>query len=375
MVYSNTKRNIKFRYCIIINLAVFIFLMVTLEAVARLIFPKEDKLEEILNVLEQDPVLFWRQRPNLEVMFQGVKVETNQLGFRDTRNSYDKNKNVFRIVCLGASPTFGWAVKYEETYPYQLEKILNGKLGKEKVYGVINAGIIGYTSYQGLILLKKEILKFHPDIITVSYVANDVDRHRFYRSNGKSDKELNPKNSILIHLENLLDRFKFFRVWKKIVLQAKGARSKFSGIKGNIYSGDVRISAQDYKNNLNAIINIARENEIKVALIKMPVNSPLSKELPKIQQYQADDCISRGLDYFKSNKIDMAIEEFKKATIYNPRSSKALFYLGVSYEAKKEFAATRGGRSYQNSYQNDREGHEKSRWRTLSSRSRCDGCR
>ena len=109
MVYSNTKRNIKFRYCIIINLAVFIFLMVTLEAVARLIFPKEDKLEEILNVLEQDPVLFWRQRPNLEVMFQGVKVETNQLGFRDTRNSYDKNKNVFRIVCLGASPTFGWA--------------------------------------------------------------------------------------------------------------------------------------------------------------------------------------------------------------------------------------------------------------------------
>lgn len=337
MVYDRSKKFIKATYFIIVNLIIFFFLFAIFEASARLIFPKEDRLGQILYILEQDPVLFWRQKANIKVRFQGVEVKTNFLGLRDKRRNFKKAKNTFRIVCLGASPTFGWAVKYEDTYPYQLERMLKDKLVEEKVYEIINAGIVGYTSYQGLILLKKEILKFHPDIITVSYVVNDVDRHRFYRSNGKSDKELSPKNSFFIHLENLLDRCKFFRAWERIVLQAKGARSKFSGIKGNMYLGDVRVFAQDYKNNLNAIINIARQSGIKVALIKMPVNSPLSKRLLKAKQHRADEYISRGLDYFRSNKIDMAIKEFKKAAIYNPRSSKALFYLGVSYETKKEF--------------------------------------
>ncbi|MCK4917225.1 MAG: hypothetical protein KAS51_03305 [Candidatus Omnitrophica bacterium] len=33
---------------------------------------------------------------------------------------------------------------------------------------VINAGIIGYTSYQGNLFFKNEILKLSPDVIIVS---------------------------------------------------------------------------------------------------------------------------------------------------------------------------------------------------------------
>lgn len=262
----------------------FCFLLTISEVGARLIFPKEDKLGQILCILEQDQVLFWRQKANLKVRFQGVEVKTNFLGLRDLRANFKKTKNTFRIVCLGASPTFGWAVKYEDTYPYQLERMLRSKGGEEKVYEVINAGVIGYTSYQGLLFLKKEILRLSPDIISVPYVINDIDRDRFYRSNGKSDKELKPKDSRLLHLENLLEKSKLFRIWRKIALQTVAVGVKFLGTERN-HLGAVRISPQEYENNLNEIIAIARQNGVKVVFIKMPVSFFPHEELPEKKKH------------------------------------------------------------------------------------------
>lgn len=291
MVYDRSKKFIKATYFIIVYLIIFFFLFAIFEATARLFFPKEDRLGQILNILEQDPVLFWRQKPNIKVRFQGVGVKTNFLGLRDEISGYKKAKDTFRIICLGASPTFGWTVKYEDTYPYQLERLLKDKWGEEKVYEVINAGIVGYTSYQGLILLQKEILKFHPDIISVSYVVNDIDRNRFYRSNGKSDQELEPMNSFLIKLENFLEKSKFFRIWKKLVFRMQEAVVKSSEIKESSNLRTARVSPQQYKNNLNAIIDIARQNGIKTVLIKMPVNLPLQHtNMSRERKIQALQC-------------------------------------------------------------------------------------
>jgi len=99
----------------------------------------------------KDRVLFWRLDPSFE--------EYNSIGFRDREIS--KEKNVFRIICMGDSITFGWPNKTENTYPKVLEKLLNSQFSEMK-FEVFNAGVPGYTSHQGLVWLQKEIIKYNP---------------------------------------------------------------------------------------------------------------------------------------------------------------------------------------------------------------------
>ena len=145
----------KFISIIILFVSLFFFL----EIASCLILPdsKLDKLEGILKVLEENSLLFWRQRPNLNVKFQGVNVVTNSLGFRNKEINLKKDKHIYRIICLGASPTFGWGVNFDKTYPFLLEERLRNTILPRKIE-VINAGQIGYTTYQGTILLEKYLM-------------------------------------------------------------------------------------------------------------------------------------------------------------------------------------------------------------------------
>ncbi|MCK4917206.1 MAG: hypothetical protein KAS51_03210 [Candidatus Omnitrophica bacterium] len=311
-----------------------------IELSVRIIFPGEDELDKILNVLQQDSLLFWRLKPNLNVKFQSVRVETNSLGLRvqDRMNNIVNSKQDFRIICLGASPTFGWGVEIDDAYPSRLERILAEKFDPDRRIEVINAGIIGYTSYQGVTFFKNEILKLSPDLVTISYVVNDVDKYRFYRNDGRSDKEQKPKNKILVYFENIFEKSKLFRILKKNINRKKNITTKFSGEIKNVYSENRRVSFEDYKKNLDVIIDIAKRNNIKVVLLKIKVISPFSgRQIVDSFKYKADKYIYRGLDYAKQAKYNKAIEEVENALKYNPYSSKASYYLGVYSAKKKEF--------------------------------------
>lgn len=85
-----------------------------------------------------------------------------------------------RIVCLGDSITKGYrpGVKEEEAFPARLEAALR----KEKIDAeVLNVGIGGETSTQGLKRLRTAVIDQHPDVVTVMYGANDS-----YIDNGKT---------------------------------------------------------------------------------------------------------------------------------------------------------------------------------------------
>jgi len=327
----------------IISLLFACFLLGSLEVLSWWIFPSEDRMGEILSILKQDSVLFWRQRPNLNVIFQKVTVKTNSLGLRNKKVAPRKAANVYRIVCLGASPTFGWGVNSHDTYPYKLRRLLAEKHGQQRQIEVINAGEIGYTSYQGLLFLKKEILNLSPDLITISYVLNDVDKYRFYRSDGRSDKELSPKNKILVTLENLLDKSNFFRRLKRIIVYNKGMAVKYFGeINDGIYSEARRVSPEDYKMNLEAIIETAVQNNVKIVLVKMPVNLSFPDEIAESLKAKADGHIISALSYARVNEYDEAIRELKEAVEFNPYSSKAFYYLGIYSERKKKIKQAKG---------------------------------
>jgi len=94
-----------------------LFLLLILEFASRIIFPYQGRMQEILQVLKQDSGLFWSQKSNLDIIFQDVRVKTNSLGLRAKEFNKEKLKSTIRIICLGASPTFGWGVNQEQAYP------------------------------------------------------------------------------------------------------------------------------------------------------------------------------------------------------------------------------------------------------------------
>ncbi|MFH2137372.1 MAG: GDSL-type esterase/lipase family protein [Candidatus Omnitrophota bacterium] len=85
-------------------------------------------------------------------------------------NQLEKNKSY--IVCLGASFTFGLGTDGENSYPRQLEKILNERVGQDR-FRVLNLGVPGYNSTQVAIRLSDLFKEFCPDIVVVLTGEND----------------------------------------------------------------------------------------------------------------------------------------------------------------------------------------------------------
>ena len=319
-----------FNKVICLFIACFFFMMI--EGITRLVVP-QTRLDKIIFILIQDPILFWRQKPNLKIKFQGVRVQTDRYGLRNNKCDKSTSAHTLRIICMGASPTFGWGVPYEDIYSCQLEKRLRNNFGNQ--VKVINAGVIGYSSYQGLFFLKRELIKLHPDLITVSYVLNDLDRYRFYRSNRKPDKELQPRSRILIAVKNIFDRSSLVELFERSMVRWITTISIFFSSTDIIdYPNNVRVSPEDYEHNLQAIIDFAQQKEVKVVLIKMPVNLPIPEKISEFAKLKADNFLSEGLSFLKLRKYNQAINQFKEAITHNPYLSEAYYYLGICFEKK-----------------------------------------
>lgn len=306
-------------------IAIWISLFVFLEIISYAIIAnrKIGTLESVLGIIKEDPELFWRQRPHLRKEFQGVKVVTNSLGFRNREISVKKDKHSYRIICLGASPTFGWGVESAQTYPFLLEKELKEKTSSKKIE-VINVGQIGYTTHQGIILLEKYLLRYSPDIVTVSYVLNDIDRYRFYRNEGLSDRELTRGNLLRIFLENTLNRSKSYLLLKRIILSLayKNNRLATAIFKKQFGLSKVRVSEAEYRENLEKIIRICKVNNIKLVFIKMPINLSLpnlsedKKDILKQGGNLGRFYYERACQYENAKDFEKAAPFFKKAKDY-----------------------------------------------------------
>jgi len=100
-----------------------------------------------------------------------VNVQINSLGLRNSE--IGSKADTFRILVLGDSFTFGYGVENEETYPSQLQKILNERIDRK--VEVINAGYAsGYAPDAYYAYLKKEGFALQPDLVLIGFfVGND----------------------------------------------------------------------------------------------------------------------------------------------------------------------------------------------------------
>jgi len=115
--------------------------------------------------------------PSNEFPGKYVTITTNNLGLRGDHDiTYDKPKNIKRILIIGDSYTFGAFVETRKAYPQMLEHIME-KLDSN--YEVINAGFGGFNADDIYVWLRNEGVKFNPDIIIYGFfIGNDLGINR-----------------------------------------------------------------------------------------------------------------------------------------------------------------------------------------------------
>jgi hypothetical protein len=129
-------------------------------------------LPEQWDVYVGDPVLSWRNRPNLDREMDGVRYRINELGLRGGPVPRHKPPGVYRVLSLGESTTYGFGVPEEHSYGSVLERCLNHRRDDFE-YQVLNAGVISYTMVQSLLYLEHEGLSFEPDAILLYHGVNE----------------------------------------------------------------------------------------------------------------------------------------------------------------------------------------------------------
>ena len=112
--------------------------------------------------------------------YEEVDNRHNSLGYRGEEFEQPKPDDVYRIVAIGGSTTYGTGVTddYRQSYPYQLQDYLREN-GFPQVE-VINAGVPGYTSYESFINLQMRVLSLDPDLIIIYHGINDAHARLVY---------------------------------------------------------------------------------------------------------------------------------------------------------------------------------------------------
>lgn len=202
-----------------------------------------------------DPVLLWRpidRWPYTSQRLKGPVVEIPKPG------------GTFRIMTYGDSNTDG---PNEGGWPEVLQRVLAERAATGRTFEVLNAGVAGYSSYQGLMRFRQQVETFQPDLVTVSFGYNDI-----APAIGPPDRELEVPPGWLVGLQRQLLRYRFYLVAEKI---ARGWAPETPP------SVSERVPLQDYLANLQAFDETGREHGVRVVLLTRPHDRPKA-ELAKV---------------------------------------------------------------------------------------------
>ena len=199
---------------------------------------------------EPDPLLLWRpvaRPPYGAERFRGPDVEV------------PKPDGVTRVMCYGDSNTDG----PPDGQPWPND--LNGILQSDRPHvEVVNAGVTGYSSYQGLQRFREEVAVYDPDVVLVSFGWNDVTQaigapDRTFAASGPF-RSLSPT---WVRIRRLLLKYKAVLVAERYL-----APAPVDPERADAYAP--RVSLADYAANLRAFIATARAHGATPVLLTRP---------------------------------------------------------------------------------------------------------
>lgn len=218
----------------------------------------------------KDDKIGYRLRPGI---FRNAKI--NSKGFRDREFTFIKHPNIFRIVCLGDSTTFGYYNAEDRTYPFLLEKLLNKYSLKKNKFEVINLGIPAYTSFNNLKLFEYETVGLKPDLVILAEGWNDYMRAVYMREKWSPGLDmLNPadytplplKIKCFLREKSLLfltidEHFKWLRYTKPELVYPQFMQKSRKALKNEL-------AFKYLEENVKKIILKAKEKDIKLIVLE-----------------------------------------------------------------------------------------------------------
>jgi len=119
-------------------------------------------------------------RENIHILVSNAPTSTNNFGLRGVQDrSLTKSESVLRIAVFGDSFTFGFGVHDDETFPYQIERLLNDRLSKKCKVEVLNFGIPGFNTLEEFMYFSKFGMTFFPDVVLFQWFANDFETNGY----------------------------------------------------------------------------------------------------------------------------------------------------------------------------------------------------
>ena len=226
--------------------------------------------------------------PNTPAYLEGNPVWTvsvNSRGFRGPEFETAKAPGAFRIVCIGDSWTFGANVDQSGAYPHRLEGLLRSEYPAGDVE-VLNLGVMGYSSYQGLELLQTEGLPLEPDLVIIGFGMNDA------LVGGWRDKDsVEPEATVLSAARIAAGRLEIVKLLRYVSAEMRHEPwsigdymqtvASSMGTPDHAWSGGAaaettdyeaaepytRVSPRDYEENIRAMVRLAKNRGATVILL------------------------------------------------------------------------------------------------------------
>ena len=246
-------------------------------------------------MLDFDSERFWKLKPNITIIdpdntfWQGTV--SNSRGFRCPEFDLRKAPGTLRVVCFGDSSTFGIGARMEDTWPAQLQQLLTDGLARGNPAAmdatgvrrveVINAGVPGYTSHQGLQHMQQKLDDLDPDIVMASYANND-----FWHWDDQTDAQHAARLNRDIDLRSVLMRSRivqimdsaFSRVHDQSTTQAVATASPnqhwAEAATFNYFAPNDewtrRVPLKSFRENVHQMADLCEQRHLPLILVKWP---------------------------------------------------------------------------------------------------------
>ena len=183
---------------------------------------------------------------------------TDGRGFRPTPQAPPGSPS---LLIVGDSSSFGTGIwDTEQTYAYKMGQIL-AKLPQP--YAVYNRAVPGYTSWQGLKMLREQVAALHPRIVLAGFMPNDWS----WREVTDASLDAGP---VVDALRAWL-RVRPLYLWLEHLTFDEALSSPRERTSPPNHDG-VRVPVPQYEANLREMVAICKQHQARLVLLCLPLN-------------------------------------------------------------------------------------------------------
>jgi tetratricopeptide (TPR) repeat protein len=211
------------------------------------------------------------------------------------------------ILCIGDSFTFGMGAAYDDSYPKQLEKMLNADNFKKK-FRVFNAGVVASNSSQASKKLREELEQYSPNLVIALVGVKDENLEDSNYWLFAEKKEMGIKKYYYKKVNYFLTKFRTYRLLKLLTSDLKRRATAYKA--GYCDTTEKELANKDTEKNKS--------------------RKSLSIEHNKEKEY-----INLGFAYLDQRRDELAMRQAKNALELNPNNASGHLILGTVYRRKQ----------------------------------------